>query len=183
MIWFSAWRRSSFSPRLVIRVLSTSVRANCPACARTTEPRGSQTLSNQIPATAEALLEARLVARQDPRKVYEALRRHVAARMPDAELDFLEGVPAARMDAADPVIARAIAAASKAAGSPVLVYPSLGGTLPLLHAAAGAGHRFVGLPLVNFDNNQHVGNENLRLAVLPEGIEFLTRFLDALAAP
>src|SRR5262249_4022219 len=39
---------------------------------------------NQIPVEAEALLEVRTVTRQDPRQVFEALRRHVESREPAA---------------------------------------------------------------------------------------------------
>jgi len=39
----------------------------------------------------------------------------------------------------------------------------------------------VGLPLVNYDNNQHVGNENVKISVLRDGAGFVARLLDALA--
>jgi acetylornithine deacetylase/succinyl-diaminopimelate desuccinylase-like protein len=138
---------------------------------------------NQIPHTAEALLEVRLVTAQDPQRVFAAFQRHVAARMPEAELTLLDGVPAARMDPRDPVVSAGIAAMRRAAGGELLVYPTLGGTLPLLRDFEAAGFRYIGLPLVNFDNNQHVANENVRVAALPEGILFVQRLLDALASP
>ena len=159
----SYYERLLFSPTLIINQLSSG------------RP------GNQIPVVAEALLEVRLVTRQEPEQVYEAIRRHVAARMPAASLEYLDGTPAARMDPGEPYVARAIQAASHAAGRQVLVYPSLGGTLPLLNALGAAGHKYMGLPLVNFDNNQHVGNENVKVSALRDGVVFLTRFLDALA--
>ena len=131
--------------------------------------------------TSEALLEVRLVTHQDPRKVYEAVLRHVRARAPDAELEYLDGSPAGRMDPSDPAVARGLEALRRAAGSDLLVYPSLGGTLPLLGDFEAAGHRYIGLPLVNFDNNQHVANENLKVSVLPQGIALLERLYTALA--
>ncbi len=137
---------------------------------------------NQIPHEAEALLEVRLVTAQSPDRIFEAFRRHVARHMPDASLEFLDGTPAARMDPRDPVVTRGIAAAREAAGGALIVYPTLGGTLPLLSTFEQAGYRYLGLPLVNFDNNQHVANENLRLAALEEGTLFLERFLAALDA-
>jgi acetylornithine deacetylase/succinyl-diaminopimelate desuccinylase-like protein len=138
---------------------------------------------NQVPVTAEAILEVRLVTAQDPREVYEALRRHVARHEPAAELEYLEGVAAARMDPSDPHVAWGIGAARRALGGDLLVYPTLGGTLPLLADFGKAGFRYLTLPLVNYDNNQHVGNENLRVAVLPEGVAVLRRLYDELAAP
>jgi acetylornithine deacetylase/succinyl-diaminopimelate desuccinylase-like protein len=136
---------------------------------------------NQIPVVAEALLEVRLVTHQDPEKVYAAIARHVRERLPDAEVEFQGGSRAARMRGDDPMVRWGIESASRAAGGPVIVYPSLGGTLPLLATIASEGHRYLGLPLVNFDNNQHVGNENLKVEALARGIEFLDKFYDALA--
>lgn len=137
---------------------------------------------NQVPVTAEAIVEARLVTRQDPRRIFEALRRHVRRHDPGAELEYLDGVPAARMDPADPRVAWGIEAARQALGGDLLVYPTLGGTLPLLSDFGGAGFRYVQLPLVNYDNNQHVANENIRVAVLPAGVRVLRALYDALAA-
>ncbi|HKY31849.1 MAG TPA: M20/M25/M40 family metallo-hydrolase [Candidatus Polarisedimenticolia bacterium] len=135
---------------------------------------------NQVPVTAEAILEVRLVTRQDPRAVFEAVRRHVSEREPAASLELLDATPADRMDAEDPRVARGIRAARKAAGEDLLIYPTLGGTLPLLGEFSRAGFRYVGLPMVNFDNNQHVGNENVRAAALDEGIDLLLRLYRAL---
>ncbi|HEY3175939.1 MAG TPA: M20/M25/M40 family metallo-hydrolase [Candidatus Polarisedimenticolia bacterium] len=157
------YERLVFSPHLIINQLS------------------SGRAGNQIPVVAEALLEARLVTRQDPAHVFAAIRRHVRDRMPDAGIELLDATPAGRMDPSDPVIAHAIAAVGRAAGGPVLVYPSLGGTLPLLDSFASAGYKYVGLPLVNFDNNQHVANENVRVAAIVDGIAFLGKLYRSLA--
>ncbi len=141
---------------------------------------------NQIPVVAEAILEVRLVPGQEAQTVFEALRRHVAKLEPAAELELMNAAPGHRVTPADPAVARGIAAIRaalpEARRQDLLVYPSLGGTLPLLGLFAEAGHRYVGLPLVNYDNNQHVANENLRLAVLPEGIALLRRLYGTLAA-
>src|SRR5262249_40219398 len=111
---------------------------------------------NQVPNTSEAIVEVRLVTAQDPHKVFEAVRRHVAAFaekpgwQPPSDLEYMDGVAAGRMNAADPAVARGIRAVEQAAGTRLLVYPTLGGTLPLLHSFEQAGFRYVGLPLVNF---------------------------------
>lgn len=138
---------------------------------------------NQIPNTAEALIEVRLVTAQDPQRVFEAFKQHVAKQMPEAELTLLDEGRAARMDPRDPAVAKGLAAIKTAAGGELLVYPTLGGTLPLLHDLETAGFKYIGLPLVNFDNNQHVANENLKVEVLPAGIRLVQRLLDALASP
>ncbi|MGH9870750.1 MAG: M20/M25/M40 family metallo-hydrolase [Candidatus Polarisedimenticolia bacterium] len=137
---------------------------------------------NQVPVLAEAILEVRLVTRQDPRTVFDVLARHVKKHEPAAELEYLDGVAAARMDPADPSVAWGIAAARRALGDDLLVYPTLGGTLPLLAEFEAAGFRYIGLPLVNYDNNQHVGNENLRVTVLPSGIAAVRALYDALGS-
>jgi len=142
---------------------------------------------NQVPNTAEAILEVRLVTAQDPHHVFDAVRRHVASFEmaqgwePAAELEYVEGVAASRMHATDPTVARGIRAVERAAQTPLLVYPTLGGTLPLLHSFEQAGFRYVGLPLVNFDNNQHVGNENIKIVVIADGVRLLRRLYDSLA--
>jgi acetylornithine deacetylase/succinyl-diaminopimelate desuccinylase-like protein len=143
---------------------------------------------NQVPNTAEATLEVRLVTAQDPRQVFERIRRHVArfeaaqGWEPAAQLEYEDGIAAGRMRATDPAVGRGIRAVERAARTPLLVYPTLGGTLPLLHSFEQAGFRYVGLPLVNFDNNQHVANENIRIAVIADGIRLLGRLYDSLAA-
>lgn len=144
---------------------------------------GSGRPGNQIPVEAEAILEVRLVARQDPRKVHETVRRHVQERMPEATLEYLDGSPAGRMSPDDPAVAAGLAAIRDAAGGNLIVYPTLGGTLPLLADFEKAGHKYIGLPLVNFDNNQHVGNENVRIEALAEGVALVERLLERLSSP
>lgn len=137
---------------------------------------------NQIPHTATALLEIRLVPDQDPRALFAAFQRHVERHLPEADLEYLDGIPARRMDARDPLVARGITAVRRASGGDLIIYPNLGGTLPLLETFTKAGYHYIGLPLVNFDNDQHVANENLRVRLLADGIGLLERFLDQLAA-
>jgi acetylornithine deacetylase/succinyl-diaminopimelate desuccinylase-like protein len=137
---------------------------------------------NQVPVVAEAILEVRLVTRQDPRQVFDALRRHVVRHEPGADLEYMDGVAAARMDPSDPGVAWGLAAMKRALGDGLLVYPTLGGTLPLLSDFGEARFRYVQLPLVNYDNNQHVANENIRVAMLPAGVATLRALYEALAA-
>jgi acetylornithine deacetylase/succinyl-diaminopimelate desuccinylase-like protein len=63
-----------------------------------------------------------------------------------------------------------IAAATKAAGTPVLVLPMMGASVPLYVFADVSRAPIVCLPIVNHDNNQHAANENLRLKNLWDGI-------------
>jgi acetylornithine deacetylase/succinyl-diaminopimelate desuccinylase-like protein len=53
---------------------------------------------------------------------------------------------------------------------PVLI-PSLGGSLPIYIFEDVLDIPFIGLPVVNYDNNQHQPNENLRIGHLWQAIE------------
>ena len=71
----------------------------------------------------------------------------------------------------DTPISRAVITAVRRAveGEPVLM-PTLGGTVPLHHLEAALKVPVYGAPIVNYDNNQHAPDENLRLGNLWDGI-------------
>jgi hypothetical protein len=49
--------------------------------------------------------------------------------------------------------------------------PGLGGSIPM-YLFGGASHTpVIGVPIANYDNNQHSANENIRLQNLWDGIE------------
>jgi len=56
-------------------------------------------------------------------------------------------------------------------GEPPVVFPMLGGSIPMYLFAGGGRTPVVGLPIANFDDNQHAPNENLKLGNLWDGIE------------
>ena len=53
----------------------------------------------------------------------------------------------------------------------------LGGSVPMVTFADALGMPIIGVPLANYDNNQHAANENLRLQNLWEGIEIYAGLL------
>ncbi|HUX35217.1 MAG TPA: peptidase dimerization domain-containing protein, partial [Gemmatimonadaceae bacterium] len=146
---------------------------------------GSGTVTGQgrtvIPAQAVARLDLRFVKNVTPDSQFARLAAHVRAQEfhliagdapTDAEratypmlarLRRMGGYPAGRTPLSDPTAQRVVAAVAAALHTAPARMPSLGGSTPFylfsdnLHAAT------VGMPVVNFDDNQHGPNENLRL--------------------
>jgi acetylornithine deacetylase/succinyl-diaminopimelate desuccinylase-like protein len=54
----------------------------------------------------------------------------------------------------------------------------MGGTVPIAPFIRELGVPAVGVPIVNFDNNQHGDNENLRLGNLWSGVVSLAGLLE-----
>ena len=65
---------------------------------------------------------------------------------------------------------RAIASGGRSRGGPLVVLPSLGGSLPLYVIREELGAPTVTLGLWNHDNNQHAEDENVRIGNLMNGI-------------
>jgi acetylornithine deacetylase/succinyl-diaminopimelate desuccinylase-like protein len=147
--------------------------------------------SNQIPTSATAVLDLRLVKGNDPTRQYARLKSHVekqgyfvvereptdaerAAHPLIATMKLRPGGYAASRTAMDLPIAKAIAAAVEfAAGAPIVRFPSMGGSLPLVVITDVLGAPTINVPIANHDNNQHAENENLRLGNLWDGIEIM----------
>jgi acetylornithine deacetylase/succinyl-diaminopimelate desuccinylase-like protein len=147
-----------------------------------------------IPATASARIDLRFVKAVDPTKQFDRLVAHVKKqgyflvdRDPDeatraahsliASVSRIGGYPAGRT-AMDVPIARAITkAVSDAAGGQVVRLPTIGGSAPFYLFSDVLKVPTIGLSIVNFDNNQHGANENLRIRNLWEGIETMAAIL------
>ena len=143
---------------------------------------------NIIPRIAEAAIDIRLVKGNDPVRIVEKVERHIAGRGfhivrqdPDhrtrlahpkiAKVVRRPGYKAARTPIDLPAVEPVIAAAEAAAGEPVILQPSLGGSLPLYLFTELLGRPLVIVPIANHDDNQHAPDENLRLANLWYGID------------
>jgi acetylornithine deacetylase/succinyl-diaminopimelate desuccinylase-like protein len=149
---------------------------------------------NAIPATASARLDVRLVKGMDRaqtvNRVIEHVRRQgffVTDTEPDARLR-LEHAAIARIvvnpggyDAArtslDLPIARQIVATLESVRKPLVVLPTIGGSLPLSIIEETLGVSTITVSVVNHDNNQHAKDENLRLQNLWSGMETLAALL------
>jgi acetylornithine deacetylase/succinyl-diaminopimelate desuccinylase-like protein len=62
-------------------------------------------------------------------------------------------------------------------GDPPVQLRTLGGTVPIAPFIEAIGFPAILVPTVNFDNNQHEENENLRLGHLFQGIEIVAAIL------
>ena len=145
-------------------------------------------------ASASARLDLRFVRAVDPTKQFERLVAHVKKqgyfivdKDPDAEtraahaliakIDRVGGYPAGRT-AMDIPIARSITkAVADAAGGQIVRLPTLGGSAPFYLFSDVLKVPTIGVSIVNFDNNQHGPNENLRIKNLWEGIETMAAIL------
>ena len=94
-----------------------------------------------------------------------------------AQVTRTGGYPAGRTSMALP-LANAIATAlSEAAGGPIVRLPTIGGSAPFYVFTDVLKVPTFGLSIVNFDNNQHGPNENLRIKNLWEGIDSMAALL------
>jgi acetylornithine deacetylase/succinyl-diaminopimelate desuccinylase-like protein len=141
-----------------------------------------------VPDIAIADIDMRLVKDIDPGAQVDRLIAHIEGRgyhvvwnEPDAETrrkyprlvyaQTSDGYPAFRTSMDLPVAGALIAAIERHTGLAAVKLPTLGGSVPLYQFTDVLGVPTVGLPIVNYDNNQHSPNENLRLGNLWSGIE------------
>jgi len=146
--------------------------------------------ANAIPTEARASIDIRMVPDQTPAGVRAAfedhLRRqgwHIVDAAPDSatrrghdrivRLEWDEGYGPYRAPL-DAPFSRALAKVmEESLGRPVLLTPTLGGSLPLAHLNDVLGVPILVLPIANHDDNQHAANENLRLQNLWDGIDVM----------
>jgi acetylornithine deacetylase/succinyl-diaminopimelate desuccinylase-like protein len=151
--------------------------------------------SNQIPTFATAVLDLRLVLGNDWQRQQEKVKAHIRAQGftildHDPTLDERRRYPllikvvapsgsynAQRTPMDLPVIARIQTALQTTSPDPLVLQPTLGGSLPLYLFEKYLSTPTVTVPLANHDNNQHAENENLRLANLWMGIESISSIM------
>ncbi len=149
---------------------------------------------NVIPTEATASLDLRLVQGNDPVAMQERVEAHLRGRgyhlvreAPDLETRLRHprivrvtrrgGYPATRTPIGLPVVRPVIDAAELAAGEPVVLLPTMGGSLPLYLFTSILESPLVIVPIANHDDNQHAPDENLRLANLWFGIDLMAVLL------
>jgi acetylornithine deacetylase/succinyl-diaminopimelate desuccinylase-like protein len=147
-----------------------------------------------IPATASARLDTRLVAAIDPARQFERIVAHVRTQgffVTDAEPDAamraahpwiarvtrVGGYPAGRTSMELPIARSIVAALTAAGGGPIVRLPTVGGSLPFYVFSDVLKVPTFGLSVVNFDNNQHGPNENLRIQNLWDAVESMAALL------
>ncbi|MBI5691119.1 MAG: M20/M25/M40 family metallo-hydrolase [Verrucomicrobia bacterium] len=145
--------------------------------------------ANVIPTVARAVLDLRLVAGNDTQrqvaKVVAFIKSqgwHVLERDPTDEeraryaklirIDAKSGGTNAQRTPLDLPLARAVVAAVQSTVDyPVVLLPTLGGTLPTSTIEEMLGVKILTVPVVNADNNQHAENENVKVQALWDGLE------------
>jgi len=146
--------------------------------------------NNVIPATATVDLDLRLVVgidwREQQDRVIDYIRSqgyYITDREPDAQtllahpkVAFVKqdsGYNAVRTPM-DLPIAEKVIKAVETAHSPVVLWPTMGGSVPLGAIERAASTHTITVPIANYDNNQHSANENIRLQNLWDGIETMS---------
>ena len=142
-----------------------------------------------IPASASARIEMRLVKGLTAAKQLDLLVAHIRAQgfqVVDQEPDMATrrkypliaqvtrggsgGFPVAKTSMDNPVTAKA-ADAIRALDQRLVQMPTIGGSLPFATFSDTLALPSIGLAVVNFDNNQHAANENIRVGHFWEAIE------------
>jgi acetylornithine deacetylase/succinyl-diaminopimelate desuccinylase-like protein len=147
-----------------------------------------------IPATATAAMDVRLVKETDPDRMAERVLAHirkqgfhVVEQEPDdaARARYLRivrvvrrrGTRAYRTEMDLPESQTLTQALERVWGKPPVRIRTSGGTVPISPFIEALGFPAIGVPTVNFDNNQHSENENLRLGHFWKAIVTFTAVL------
>jgi len=154
---------------------------------------GSQA-ANAIPSTATAAIDLRLVRgvtkEGQVARVIEHIRKQgyeIVSSDPDEKTRLTYpriakvvvdsgGYNAVRTNMDLPA-AQKLVATARSVRNPVVLQPTSGGSVPLDMIIDILGTNTIQVPIVNYDNNQHSANENIRLQNLWNGIELQTALL------
>ena len=146
---------------------------------------------NVIPTTATAVLDLRLVKGDDHQQQVGRLIDHIrrqgffvidhdpteTERKQHALIAKVQarsgGYNAERTRMDLPISMAVLAAVQSTSTQPIVKLPTSGGSLPLSIITDRLRTVTITVPIVNYDNNQHAENENLRLQNLWDGIETL----------
>jgi acetylornithine deacetylase/succinyl-diaminopimelate desuccinylase-like protein len=144
-----------------------------------------------IPDRATAAMDVRLVKETRAADLVDKIRAHIRAQGyelvdgdPDdavreryprlARMQVSETATEAFRTAPGDAQARLVASAlERAFGAPPVRLRTLGGTVPIAPFIEALGFPAILVPTVNFDNNQHEENENLRLGHFFQAVEIM----------
>ena len=147
-----------------------------------------------IPDRAVAAIDVRLVKETPADRMVQLVREHIARQgwhVIDAEPDDAArakyprivrmaargGTNAYRTSPLLPVSKETVAALTAVFGQPPVQIRTSGGTVPITPFIEALGFPAMSLPTVNFDNNQHGENENLRLGHFFRGVTTIAAVL------
>jgi acetylornithine deacetylase/succinyl-diaminopimelate desuccinylase-like protein len=141
-----------------------------------------------VPDRATAAIDIRLVKETAAADLIAKLKAHIAVQgyhLVDADPDDATRaryskiarlatsetiLSAFRTDISNPRARAVIASLTRTFGQPPVQLRTLGGTVPIAPFIEALGFPALIVPIVNFDNNQHEENENLRVGALFDGI-------------
>jgi acetylornithine deacetylase/succinyl-diaminopimelate desuccinylase-like protein len=144
--------------------------------------------NNVIPSIATVDIDLRLVKGLDWKVQQQRVVDHITAQgyfvtetPPDkamllahAKVAYVKRDPTGYNAVRTPMdlaIARLVIAAVESARGAVVRLPTEGASVPLEVIERALGTHTIGVPIANYDNNQHSANENIRLQNLWDGIE------------
>ncbi len=151
--------------------------------------------SNQIPTTATAVIDLRLVLGNDWKRQQQKIAAHIKAQgyyLTDHEptdeeraqhakiikvLFLNDGYNAQRTSMELPIVKKVIAAVKATTTQQLVIQPTMGGSLPLFLFEKYLAVKTITVPVANHDNNQHAENENIRIGNLFEGIETMAALM------
>ena len=141
-----------------------------------------------VPDRATAAIDIRLVKETPAEDLIARIRAHIEAKgyhLVDTDPDAAtraqypklarlamtgQILSAFRTPVSDPFARAVVASLTGTFGEPPVQLRTLGGTVPIAPFVAALGFPAILVPTVNFDNNQHEENENLRLATFYDSI-------------
>ncbi|NBC67310.1 MAG: M20/M25/M40 family metallo-hydrolase [Bacteroidetes bacterium] len=143
---------------------------------------------NVIPTTATASLGIRLAKGNQPEEMKDKVEAHIREQGyhivredPDRETRLQHqkiakvtrgiGYPAMRTSVDNPMTQQIVDAIKKATSDDLILYPTMGGTLPLYHFEQIMQKPIVIVPIANHDNNQHAPDENIRIGNIWYGMD------------
>jgi acetylornithine deacetylase/succinyl-diaminopimelate desuccinylase-like protein len=150
--------------------------------------------SNIIPTTASATLDLRLVKGNDVKRQVNKVIKHIekqgfyvttteptpTEKIKHKNICFINvghGYNAQRTSMDLPIAKRVATALKKSTDESIIQSPSAGGSLPLFLFETILKTPPITIPIVNYDNNQHGENENVRIGNLFGGIETMAALM------
>ena len=150
--------------------------------------------SNVIPIDASAVLDLRLVPGNDYKKQQEKVLAHIqlqgyhvtteeptdlerAKFSKIAKVRLSDGYNAQRTSMSNPFAKKIVEAVKSTTKDPIVLLPSMGGSLPLFIFDRYLKVPTITVPIANHDNNQHAENENIRIGNLWNGIETIAAIM------
>jgi acetylornithine deacetylase/succinyl-diaminopimelate desuccinylase-like protein len=147
-----------------------------------------------IPDTAIAAIDVRLVKETPAERMIKLVRDHIVkqgwhiveappddatrAKYPKiVQVRARSGTEAFRTSPLLPVAKQTVKALTTMFGEPPVQIRTMGGTVPITQFIEALGFPAISIPTVNFDNNQHGENENLRLGHFFRGVTTIAAVL------